>query len=76
MSEQVKNWRVRCSWGDGSLSYFYFATHEEARDFYPEPKPRYGTFSGRVIGYRNPRGLTVQARGPRNGWGSAKAAGQ
>ena len=69
----VKDWRVQCSWGDGSKSYYYFETPEQARDFRPEPKPRYGPISGQIVGYRNPRHLTIQSRGPRQGWATCPA---
>lgn len=73
MSGEVKNWRVRCAWGDGSTSYQYFSTQEQASNYHPDPKPNYGVFSGLVIGHKNPRSVTIQQRGPRGGWATCPA---
>lgn len=72
--DEAKDWRVKCSWGDGGASYFYFATGEAAAEFYPDPKPIYGTFSGRLVGHKRPLYLTIQRRGPRNGWSADRRA--
>lgn len=66
-------YRVKASWGNVSVSYFYFSTEAEARDFSPA-KATFDLFTGASSGVRYPRCVTIQKRGPRGGYKSVKPA--
>lgn len=45
--------RAKVSWGDGSGSFFYFDTEDEARRFDPNrSRPVYGLITGELLGYK------------------------